>query len=197
MPNRTSEVPPLAFVPSRVFFTQGVGTGKTHRIAMQQATQQAGVSDCNLVKTSSVIPPGCRILTRQQGARLLRPGAVVYSVIATGFTNEANQIVSAALCWAQPEDPGKQGTMTEVEDEETLGKTAKAAADEAGEALITIVAQQAGAKVDPKATWEGLGRNRHLKLGRMRLRIGSLAPSAVGPEGEERFAVVLALAVFL
>jgi hypothetical protein len=71
-----------------------------------------------------------------------------------------------------------------------IGKThqdrARAAADEAGETLVTIVAQQAGAKVDPSATWQGLGRNRRLKLGRMGLTVGSLAPSAIGPEGEDR-----------
>jgi pyruvoyl-dependent arginine decarboxylase (PvlArgDC) len=121
----------------------------------------------------------------------------VYAVIATAFTNEANQLVSAAICWGQPDDLEQQGTMTEVEDAEGVGKTARAAADEAGETLVTIVAQQAGAKVDPKATWRALGRNRRLKVGRMALTVGSLAPSAIGPEGEDRFAVVLALAVFL
>jgi arginine decarboxylase len=190
------EPPPLLWVPSRVFFSQGVGTGETHRVAMQHATQQAGVSECNLVKTSSVIPPGCRIISREQGTRLLRPGAVVHAVIATGNTNEPSQLLSAALCWAQPDDPAEHGTITEVEQEETIGKSAKDASDEAGEALVTIVAEQARARVDAKRIWSRL-RGSRLKVGRMNLRVGSIAPTAVGPEGEIRFAVVLAVAVFL
>ena len=42
--------PPLAFVPTRVFFTSGVGTHETQRVAMQRALRKAGVADCNLVE---------------------------------------------------------------------------------------------------------------------------------------------------
>src|SRR5215212_4290675 len=87
----TEELPPLAWVPTRVFFTTGVGRHETQRVAVQRAMEEAGVADANLVKVSSVIPPGCEIITRERGLRLLRAGNIVHAVIAQGETNEPHE----------------------------------------------------------------------------------------------------------
>ena len=89
--------PALAFVPTRVFFTTGRGVHEEQRVAMQHALRRAGVGDCNLVKVSSVIPPRCRVIPRREGVRLLRPGNIVFAVIAMGETNEPHQRVTPAL----------------------------------------------------------------------------------------------------
>jgi len=196
----TDELPPLAWVPTRVFFTTGVGRHETQRVAIQRAMEEAGVADANLVKTSSVIPPGCEVITRERGLRLLRAGNIVHAVIAQGETNEPHERVTAALCWAQPEDETLPGYITEIEEQETKGKSEQTATDEAGEALITIVGDKLGTKVDGKTVWGARGRGRTVRVARKVFRVGSVIASAVGPEqqgGQQQYAVALALAVFI
>jgi arginine decarboxylase len=194
------EAAPLAWAPTRVFFTSGVGTHETRRVAMQRAMEEAGVADCNLVKVSSVIPPRCEIITREHGLRLLRPGNIVYAVLGQASTNEPHQRVTAALCWAQPESDALPGYVTEIEEDETKGKSARTATDEAGEALLTIVAEKVRAKVDAKKLWSRRGRDRRVRVGRTTVRVGSLAATAVGPEqrdGKQLHAVAIVMAVYV
>src|SRR3954464_13500408 len=103
MPSRSPSPAPLSFVPSRVFFSRGVGVHKIQRVAMQRAMQDAGVENLNLLKVSSVVAPRCEVITAQKGLRLLEPGSMVYAVIAQGETNEPHQRVTAALTWGQPD----------------------------------------------------------------------------------------------
>jgi arginine decarboxylase len=98
-----------------------MGTHETQRAAMQRAMRQAGVSDCNFVKVSSVIPPGCEIITRERGLRMLRAGGIVHAVIAEGETSEPYQRITPAICWAQPDDPELPGYMTEIEEGSRAG----------------------------------------------------------------------------
>jgi arginine decarboxylase len=187
-------------MPTRVFFTSGTAVHTTQRGAMQRAMNDAGVGECNLVKTSSVIPPGCEIITRERGLRLLRAGNIVHAVIAQGQTSEPHQRVTPALCWAQPEDSELPGYIAEVEEDLTMGKNPKTATDEAGEALLTIMAEKAAARVDARKLWAERGRDRHVRVGRVELRVGSMAVSAIGPEsqnGTQQYAVAAVLAVFL
>lgn len=191
---------PKVWVPTMVFFTHGVGTHETQRVAMQRAMEEAGVAECNMVKVSSVIPPNCRIISREHGRRLLRSGGIVHAVIAQGETNEPHQRVTAALCFAQPDSDRYPGFITEVEEEETKGKSAKTATDEAGEALLTIVAEKIRAKVDAKKLWAKRGRDRKVRVGRETVRVGAITATAIAPEKQgdtERWAVAMAFAVYL
>src|SRR4030081_3717570 len=94
--NEADYVTTLSWIPSRVFFVSGVGMHAQERVALQHAMREAGVADCNLLKVSSVIAPGCRIISAQQGRRLLRPGNMVCAVIAPAQTDEPHQRVTAA-----------------------------------------------------------------------------------------------------
>jgi arginine decarboxylase len=192
--------PPLLFTPRRLFFTSGTGTHETQRAAMQRAMRQAGVADCNFVKVSSVIPPACEIVPRAVGLRMLRPGAITHAVIAEGETNEPHQRVTPAICWAQPSDPTLPGYMTEVDEDQTKGRSAKTATDEAGEALLTIIAERFGASLDAKRVWANRGRTGRVRIGRLTWQLGAVAASAVGPEvddEEEQYAIATVLGILL
>jgi arginine decarboxylase len=187
-------------MPSRIFFTSGTGTHETQRAAMQRAMREAGAADCNFVKVSSVLPPRCEVITREHGLRLLRPGNIVHAVIAEGETNEPHQRVTPAICWAQPDDDELPGYMTEVEKDNTRGKSPKTATDEAGEALLTIIAEKLDAKVDAKKLWDRRGRGRRVRVGGRGYRVGSVAASAVGPEtqnGAQQYTVAVVLGIFV
>jgi arginine decarboxylase len=160
--------------------------------------RQAGVSQCNLVKVSSILPPGTRIVSRDAGVRLLRPGNIVFAVIAQAETNEPHQRITPAIAWANPNKRGMPGYIAEVEEDLCHGKTDRTAADEAGEEAITILAETLRARVDPKQKWDR--RKRSLRIGSTTVETGWLAASVEGPEpqgDQQEFAAAIVLAVFV
>src|SRR5947209_4157767 len=154
----------LGFVPSKVFFATGVGVHSIQRVAVQRAMEEAGVSDLNLVKVSSVIPPGCEVITAERGLRLLQPGTVCFSVIAQGETNEPHQRVTAALSWGRPEGNDIPGYITEIEEDQTMGKSEATATEETGEALMHIFAYKLGTEINAKKVWAKRGRERMVRI---------------------------------
>lgn len=186
--------PPLAFVPTRVFFTAGRGVHEHERVAVQHALREAGVADCNLVKVSSVLPPGCRVIDRGEAEQLLRPGNVVFAVIAQAVTEEPHQRLSVAVGWAIPDKAGVPGYVAEVEEEQAKGLSGEAAADEVGATAIRLLAERLRAKVDAEALWRG--RKGGVTVGRTAVRAGALAQTVVGDEGG-RYTAAVALAVYL
>jgi arginine decarboxylase len=188
----------LSFVPPRVFFTAGIGQHRLERVALQHAMRQAGVHRCNLVKVSSILPPETRIVGREEGLRLLRPGNVVFAIIAQARTNEPHQRITPAIAWANPDKRGMPGFIAEVEEDLAQGKTEQTAADEVGEEAITIVAEALRVRVDAKEKWSR--QRRTTRLGRTNVEIGWLAASTEGPEekdGQTDFAAAIVLAVFV
>jgi arginine decarboxylase len=193
-------LPPMIWTPTRLFFASGAGVHETQRGAMQRAMREAGVGECNLVKVSSVIPPGCEIITRARGLRMLRPGGIVHAVIAQGETNEPYQRITPAICWAQPDDPARPGYVTEIEEDHSRGRSTESSTEEAGVALITITGERLGVRVDGKKLWSHRGRSQRVRIGRTSYRVGSLAESREGAEahgGQPMFTVAVVVGVFL
>jgi arginine decarboxylase len=177
-----------------VFFTAGRGVHEHERVAVQHALREAGVGDCNLVKVSSVIPPGCRVIDRAEAKELLRPGNIVFAVIAQAVTQEPHQRLSVGIGWAIPEQEGVPGYIAEVEEEQARGLSGDACADEVGTTAVRLLAERLRAKVDAEVPWK-----RHkgwFNLGRTRATAGSLTSTVVGDE-KGRYTAAVALAVYL
>ena len=134
------------------------------RVALQHAMREAGVADCNLLKVSSVIAPGCRIIPESEGRRLLRPGNMVYAVIATAQTDEPHQRVTTALAWAKPEKPGVPGYVAELEEEMAKGKSEETATQQVATEVLEILAMRLRVKVDAARLWKGRGRSRSVRM---------------------------------
>ena len=49
-------------VPKKIFFTKGVGRHKHELQSFELALRNASIEKCNLVKVSSIVPPGCKII---------------------------------------------------------------------------------------------------------------------------------------
>ena len=47
-------------VPTKVFFTKGVGVHKDKLASFELALRNAGIEKCNLVYVSSILPPYCK-----------------------------------------------------------------------------------------------------------------------------------------
>lgn len=67
-PNRMEQ---KLYIPTKVFFTKGVGRHKDYLSSFETAIRNAGIEICNLVSVSSIYPPGCKIISKQQGLKEL------------------------------------------------------------------------------------------------------------------------------
>ena len=63
-------------VPSKIFFTKGVGVHKDRLASFELALRRAGIEKYNLVYVSSIFPPFCTQLTVEEGARSHEPGSI-------------------------------------------------------------------------------------------------------------------------
>ncbi|MGH7816197.1 MAG: pyruvoyl-dependent arginine decarboxylase, partial [Candidatus Binatia bacterium] len=84
-------------VPKKVFFTKGVGVHKEKLASFEMALRVAGLAHCNLVLVSSIYPPGCKIISKEEGLKLLRPGEIVFAVYDRESNNEPNRLIAASV----------------------------------------------------------------------------------------------------
>ncbi|MDI3501992.1 MAG: arginine decarboxylase [Archaeoglobi archaeon] len=101
------------FVPRKVFFTKGIGRHEDELVSFELALRDAGIEKFNLVPVSSIFPPGCEIVQREEGLRELYPGQVVFCVMARMSSAEAGRKIFASVGAAIPEDSSLNGYLTE------------------------------------------------------------------------------------
>src|SRR4030042_3653878 len=101
------------FVPNKMFLTKGLGVSKDRLASFELALRNAGIEKCNLVTVSSILPPNCKIIAREKGLELLKPGQIVFCVMARSETREPNRLWSAAIGLAQPRDESNYGYLYE------------------------------------------------------------------------------------
>src|SRR6058998_3523543 len=76
-----------------------------------------------------IFPPGCRILSRAQGAKRLEPGQVTFVVMSEAATREPHRLIAATVGVAIPRDNKLYGYLSEHhsfgENEDTAGDYAE------------------------------------------------------------------------
>src|SRR5262249_6389300 len=75
-----------SFVAKMIFFTKGKGLHKDYLTSFELALRDSGISDLNLVSVSSIMPPECKIVTREEGRKHLLPGQIAFTVMAKSAT---------------------------------------------------------------------------------------------------------------
>lgn len=101
------------FVPTKIFFTKGVGRHKDYLSSFESALRNAGIEICNLVMVSSIFPPNCKILTKEEGLKEITQGQITFSVMARNFTNEPNRLIASSIGVAIPADKSQYGYLSE------------------------------------------------------------------------------------
>ena len=101
------------FVPTKIFFTKGVGIHKDKLASFELALRDAGIEKCNLVTVSSILPPNCKIIPKEEGIKLLKPGQITFCVMARNETNEPNRLIASAIGLAVPKDSSTYGYLSE------------------------------------------------------------------------------------
>ena len=100
-------------IPRCVFLTQGVGVHRHSLTAFEYALRNADIEQQNLVTVSSILPPGCELITRASGVATLAPGELTFSVLARSETNEPGRRIAAGIGLARPKDPTHYGYISE------------------------------------------------------------------------------------
>lgn len=178
-------------VPKKVFFTKGVGKHKHELQSFELALRDAGIEKCNIVNVSSIIPPGCKIISREKGERLLKPGGITYCVMSRNTTNEPNRLVGAALGVAIPKDEDAYGYISE---HHSFGETARKLGEYVEDLAATMLATTLGLEFDPEKAWDE--RKQEYKMSGRFVRTQSIVQTAEGDKNG-LYTTVVAAAVFL
>jgi arginine decarboxylase len=136
--------------PTCMFLTKGVGVHRHALTAFEFALRDADIEQQNLTYVSSILPPRCRIITREEGVGLLRPGDITFCVMARSETNEFGRHIYASIGLATPSDLDMYGYISELHG---YGMTAEASGEQAEDLAATMLASTLGLDLDPEAAW--------------------------------------------
>jgi arginine decarboxylase len=179
-------------VPSRVFFTKGVGVHKEYLTSFEMALRDAGIAPFNLVTVSSIFPPGCKRISKEDGLKLIHPGQIIYCVMSRNATNEANRLIAASVGCAVPAEGEQQyGYLSE---HHSFGETDQKAGDYAEDLAASMLASTLGIEFDPNTAWDE--RENIYKMSGKIVKTTNITQSAIGNK-DGLWTTVLGAAVFI
>ena len=165
----------VGFVPKELFFTKGVGKHREKLTSFELALRSAGIAACNLVRVSSIFPPGCKILSRRTGTRRLQPGQVTFVVMSENATQEPHRLVAATVGVAIPRDQELFGYLSE---HHSFGENEKTAGDYAEDLAAEMLATTLGLDFDPDKSWDE--KREVYRLSNKIVRTQNVTQTAVG-----------------
>ncbi|MFH0869099.1 MAG: arginine decarboxylase, pyruvoyl-dependent [archaeon] len=179
-----------AFVPQKVFFTKGVGRHRDYLQSFEAALRDAGIEKFNLVSVSSIMPPNCKIVTKEEGLKSMHPGQIVYVVMARMATNEPNRLIATAIGAAIPSDTNNHGYLSEHHE---YGETDEKAGEHAEDIAAQMLATTLALDFDPNKDWDEL--KQEFKMSGKIVRTRNISQSAEGDKNG-LWTTVIAVAVF-
>ena len=138
-------------IPKELFFTKGVGTHREQLHSFELALRDAGIEKCNLVQVSSIMPPGCKIISRKEGLKKLQPGAITFCVMSRCCSNEPKRLISASVGCAIPVDKKTYGYISE---HHAFGFTERQTGDYAEDLAAAMLASTLGIDFDIDESWD-------------------------------------------
>ncbi len=163
------------FVPSQLFLTKGVGRHREKLASCEMALRDAGIAEFNLVRVSSIFPPGCKIVPRGQGLRRLKPGQIVFCVLAESATDEPHRLISSSIGVALPRDREMHGYLSE---HHGYGQTQRQSADYAEDLAAQMLATTIGVPFDADKSYDE--KKEQYRVGGHIVRTTDMTQSAVG-----------------
>jgi len=137
-------------VPKKVFLTKGVGRHKYQLKSFEEALREAGVAQQNLVQVSSILPPNCKVISKEKGLELLKPGAISFCVMSRTDTDEHGRLIAASIGIAVPRDRAQWGYLSEVHG---YGMDKQEAGDMAEDLAAGMLGTTLGFEIDPDKAW--------------------------------------------
>jgi arginine decarboxylase len=178
-------------IPKKIFYTKGVGVHREKLASFEMALRVAGLAHCNLVLVSSIFPPGCKVISKEEGLKTLRPGEIVFAVYDRESTNEPNRLIAASVGVAIPADASMHGYLSE---HHSFGETDEKAGEYAEDLAASMLATTLGIEFDPELDWDE--REQIFKMSGKIVRTANITQSAVGNK-DGLWTTVFTAAVFI
>ena len=178
-------------VPQKVFFTKGVGRHKDYLQSFELALRDAGIETQNLVTVSSIFPPGCKRIPKEEGVKYMKAGSIRFCVMSRNATNEPNRLIAASVGLAIPKDNNQYGYLSE---HHSFGDTEERAGDYAEDLAATMLATTLGIEFDSSKDWDE--REKQYKASGKFITTSNVTQSAKGHK-DGLWTTVLASAVFV
>jgi arginine decarboxylase len=178
-------------VPKEAFFTKGVGRHRNRLQSFELALRAAGIEICNLVRVSSILPPGCKIIPKKHGLVRLTPGQITFCVLAEAATNEPSRLVGSGIGLAVPADGEQYGYIAE---HHGFGIVERKLSDLVEDMAATMLATTLGIEFDPETAYDD--RKEIYNMSGKIVRTRSCVQTAEGNKNG-LWTTVVAAAVFL
>jgi arginine decarboxylase len=174
-----------------IFLTKGVGRHREKLTSFELALRDAHIAEFNIVRVSSIFPPGCKIISVQEGLKQLSPGQIVYAVMYDNATNEPHRLVAASVGLAIPANKVQYGYLSE---HKSFGETDQKAGDYAEDLAATMLATILGVEFNPDTSYDE--RKDVWKMSDKIVTTRNVTQSAIG-DREGLWTTVVAAAVFV
>jgi arginine decarboxylase len=181
----------LDLVAKKMFLTKGKGVHQDKLTSFEYALRDAGIPNTNLVLISSILPPNAKIISCEEGLKLIRPGSVQFVIYARQQSNEPHRLMAASVGLAEPSDRKKWGYLSEYE---SFGQTAKEAGDYAEDIAAQMLASSLGIEFDVNKNWDE--KRQQWKVSGEIYKTRNITQSAVG-DPKDRWTTVFAAAVLI
>lgn len=178
-------------VPKKLFFTEGVGRHKEKLASFEFALRDAGIERFNLVRVSSILPPGCKIVSREKGLNELDSGQIVHCVLSKNSSNEPRRLLATSIGCAIPTDRSNYGYLSE---HHSFGEVEEKAGAYAEDLAATMLASTLGITLDIDKSWDE--RKEVWKMSGKIVRSRNTTQSAIASK-DGKWTTVVAAAVFI
>jgi len=139
------------FIPSKIFLTKGVGRHQEQLVSFEMSLRSAGIHFLNYVQVSSIFPPEAKLISRDEGLKLIKPGQVTHIVMSRNSTNENRRLLGASIGIAIPSDKEMFGYLSEAHD---FGKSDDELADYVEDLSITMISTILGLPIDTNISYD-------------------------------------------
>ncbi|MCD6257913.1 arginine decarboxylase, pyruvoyl-dependent [Candidatus Aerophobetes bacterium] len=181
----------MANHPTKLFLTKGVGKHKEKLASFEDALRNAGLAEYNIVRVSSIYPPGCKVISKNEGKKLLTPGQIVYCVMAENATNEPHRLIAASIGLAIPRRKDQYGYLSE---HHSFGEGEKKAGEYAEDLAASMLATILGVEFNPDSSYDE--KKEIWKISGEIVKTTNVTQSALGDKNG-LWTTVIAAAVFV
>jgi len=179
----------INLIAKEIFFTKGVGTHKDELQSFERALRDAGIEKCNLVTVSSIFPPLCKEISKEEGLKKLVPGGIVFCVMSRCCSDEHGRILSASVGCAIPADESTYGYISE---HHAFGWTEKQTGDYAEDLAASMLASTLGIDFNVDESWDE--KSEVFKISGKIVNTRNICQSAIVESG---YTTVISVAVFI
>jgi arginine decarboxylase len=162
-------------IPEKAFLTKGKGIHIDYLTSFEMALRNAGIEKKNLSMVSSILPPDCKIVSRDKGEKLMNPGQITFCVMSRNQTNEPYRLIASAVGLARPGDTKQHGYISE---HHAYGMNRKECGDYAEDLAASMLATSLGIEFNPENAWEE--REQIYKAEKQIIKTSNICQSATG-----------------